>query len=108
MATLKELRDERLRKLEDLKKLGIDSYPAGSTRTHKLSEIRDNFDSLNGQEVSVVGRIENIRKFGQIAFIVIRDQSGSLQLFLESSKVEKLDTSTDKSRVGFAELSLLD
>ncbi|MEI9913530.1 MAG: OB-fold nucleic acid binding domain-containing protein [Candidatus Saccharibacteria bacterium] len=81
MATLKDLRDERLRKLDELKTLGIDPFPADSSRTHVLKNITDDFDSLNGQEVSVVGRIENIRKFGSIAFVVIRDQSGSLQLF---------------------------
>src|SRR5271166_2838110 len=104
MATLKELRDERLRKLNELKNLGIDPYPAGSTRTHNLKTIADDFDKLNGQEVGVVGRIENIRKFGSIAFIVIKDQSGSLQLFLQGNDVEPLDSNTDNSKLGFKEL----
>lgn len=108
MATLKELRQERLRKLDELKKLGIDPYPANANRSHNLKEIVDNFDQLNNQKVSVVGRIENIRKFGAIAFIVIKDQSGSLQLFLDSSKVEPLDLTKDKSKLGFSELNLLD
>ena len=64
--------------------------------------------SLNGKEVSVVGRIENIRKFGSIAFIVIRDQSGRLQLFLQSNEVQPINVHEDKSRVGFNELNLLD
>ena len=66
MATLKELRDERLRKLEELKTLGINPYPAKTERTHTLAEIAGRFDELEGQEVSVVGRILNIRKFGKI------------------------------------------
>ncbi|HEY1645152.1 MAG TPA: lysine--tRNA ligase [Candidatus Saccharimonadales bacterium] len=108
MATLKALRDERLRKLNELKGLGIDPYPAGSKRTHELKAITDDFDQLNGQEVDVVGRIENIRKFGSIAFIVIRDYTGSLQLFLQANEVEPIDTSADTSRIGFKELNLLD
>src|ERR1700721_1054033 len=107
MATLKKLRDERLRKLEELRKLGIDPFPADSHRTHQLGDIKSDFDKLNGQDVTVVGRVENIRKFGSIAFVVIRDQSGSLQLFLQAPKVESID-GNDKSKIGFSELNLLD
>lgn len=108
MATLKELRNERIRKLKDLEKLGINPYPADSKRTNTLKEIVGKYSDLKGKEVSVVGRIENIRKFGSIAFIVIRDESGSLQLFLESSKVEELNIKDDSSKLGFKELNLLD
>lgn len=106
MATLKDYRDERLRKLEDLKKLGVDPYPARSTRTHKVAAITDDFDQLEGQEVSVVGRITNIRKFGKIAFIVIRDASGSVQLFLRGGTVESLRA--EDSQLGIEQLPLLD
>jgi lysyl-tRNA synthetase class 2 len=106
MATLKELRDERLRKLEELKKLGINPYPAESRRTHRLAEISETFTELESKEVSVVGRVTGIRKFGKIAFVVIRDQSGQLQLFLGQDKVAGLDAS--KSQLGFDQLPLLD
>jgi lysyl-tRNA synthetase class 2 len=54
----------------------------------------------------VVGRIINIRKFGKIAFLVIRDQTGQLQLFLASDKVAPLQI--DISQLGFDQLPLLD
>jgi lysyl-tRNA synthetase class 2 len=106
MATLKELRDERLRKLDELKKLGINPYPAQATRTHKLAEITSSFDEIQGRQAKVLGRITNIRKFGKIAFIVIRDDSGQLQLFLSGDKVENLDV--QNSQLGFDQLPLLD
>lgn len=106
MATLKELRDERLRKLEEIKRLGLDPYPAKSHRTHILTEVKDGFDALDGKEVDVVGRIVNIRKFGKIAFVVIRDQSASLQLFLSDEKTASLDA--PNNQLGFGQLSLLD
>jgi lysyl-tRNA synthetase class 2 len=106
MATLKELRDERLRKLYELKKLGINPYPAQVARTHKLAEITSRFEEIKGQQATVLGRITNIRKFGKIAFIVIRDDSGQLQLFLSDDKVENLDAQT--SQLGFDQLPLLD
>jgi lysyl-tRNA synthetase class 2 len=106
MATLKDYRDERLRKLDELRKLGVDSYPASSERTHMLGEILEGFDTLEGQQVSVVGRIQNIRKFGKIAFVVIRDQSGELQLFLREDDVAPIEAAI--SRLGMAQLPLLD
>ncbi len=106
MATLKELRDERLRKVEELRALGVNPYPAQSTRTHNLDQIKNDFDALENTEVSVVGRIFNIRKFGKIAFLVINDQTGELQLFLGGDKLAPLDAA--QSIVGMDQLPLLD
>ncbi len=106
MATLKHLRNERLRKLEQLKELAIDPYPSKSSRTHTLMEVNEEFSRLEGQTVTVVGRIEAIRKFGKIAFIIIRDQSGQMQLFLNSNVMEGIDASN--SQLGFKELPLID
>jgi len=106
MATLKDYREERLRKLAELKKLEINPYPAQSERTHVLGDIVSTFDTLQGQTVSVVGRIQNIRKFGKIAFIVIRDVSGELQLFLRADSLAPLDAAT--GHLGIDQLPLLD
>jgi len=106
MATLKELRDERLRKLNELKQLGINPFPAQAERSHILADITKRFSELEGQSVSVVGRIVNIRKFGKIAFVVLRDQSGQVQLFLGQDKVAGLNDA--KSQLGFDQLPLLD
>ncbi len=106
MATIAELRKERLRKLEDLKKLGINPYPAHVERSHSLKEVTERFDELEHQQVSLVGRIVGVRKLGKIAFIVIRDQSGQLQLILSEQGLEALEPSN--SQLGFAEIPLLD
>lgn len=106
MSTLKDYRDERLRKLEELKKLGVNPYPANAKYTNKLADISQNFDSLENQSVTVVGRIINIRRFGQIAFLVIRDDSGTLQLFFNRDVIEAMSPS--ESQLGMEELPLLD
>jgi len=106
MATLKELRDERLRKLAELKELGINPYPANSERTHYLDQIVQDFASLENHEATVVGRVQNIRKFGKIAFVVIKDQTGELQLFLGGDHLTPLDAS--KGLLGIEQLPLLD
>lgn len=106
MATLKELRDERLRKLEELKKLGVNPYPATAERTHAAKQLVDEFAALENTNVTIVGRITGIRKFGQLAFIVLRDMSGPVQLFLKGDTVEALDATS--SQLGMSELPLLD
>jgi Lysyl-tRNA synthetase (class II) len=88
MATLKELRDERLRKLSEIRIMESDPYPAESHRTHKIGEIINNFKKFENKKVTLVGRITSIRKFGKIAFIVIRDFSGEIQLFLKDGEIE--------------------
>ncbi len=106
MATLQDYRNERLRKLEELQKLGIDSYPARSERTHTCNQIVNDFEDLEGKEVSVVGRVMNLRKFGKLAFIVLRDSSGQVQLFLHGPDVTELDAR--RGTLGMKQLSLLD
>lgn len=106
MATLKELRDERLRKLDELKNIGINPYPAEAHRTHMVGEVTTQFDSLEGQTVTVVGRLIGTRKFGKLAFLVLRDMSGQVQLFLKADTVEPLSPAT--SQLGMEQLNLLD
>jgi lysyl-tRNA synthetase class 2 len=106
MATLKELRDERLRKLEELKQLGVNPYPAYSHRTDMAGTVAGDFAAYDGKEVTVAGRVVSIRKFGKIAFVVVKDTSGELQLFLRDGKVHELDPG--QSQLGLAQLNLLD
>lgn len=102
MTTLNDYRNERLRKLEEIKKLGIDPYPAKSHRTTKISEILDHFDEKDGQEVCIAGRIIAIRSFGKIAFIKIRDYFGEVQIFMQKSN------DIEQGYFGIKELKLLD
>lgn len=106
MATLQDYRDERLRKLEELKNLGVNAYPAKASRTHMAGEIAPKFADLEGQEVTVAGRIMGLRKFGKLAFVVLKDASGQVQLFLRDGDVAPLEAGS--STLGMKELPLLD
>ena len=106
MATLKELRDERLRKLEELKQLGINPYPAEAHRTHDAQGVHADFVELEGKLVTVVGRITSIRKFGKIAFIVIKDDTDELQLVWRHDDAATAERSL--SELLLADIGLLD
>ena len=106
MATLQDYRNERLRKLDELQQLGVNPYPADSHRTKLSKDIINQFDVLEASTQTVAGRIVAIRKFGKLAFIVVRDISGQLQLFLNSSSTQPLDAT--RGVLGMEQLPLLD
>ncbi len=100
--TLDDYRGERLRKLEEIRGLGIDPYPAKSHRTTRISDIVDHFEEKDGQEVCIAGRITAIRSFGKIAFVKIRDYYGEVQVFMQKSD------DVLSGEFGIKELKLLD
>jgi lysyl-tRNA synthetase class 2 len=106
MATLAELRKERLRKLKALRSLGIDPYPAHAERTHVLKEVVDQFPKLEHKNLKVIGRIITIRRLGKIIFIIVRDQSAQLQLLISEQNLEPVNP--EQSQLGFKEMPLLD
>ena len=106
MATLQDYRNERLKKLEELKAQGYDPYPAKANRTHNTQDVVSKFDELEGQTVTVSGRVIGLRKFGKLAFIVLRDFSGQVQLFLHAPDVAA--ASPADGVVGMKQLTLLD
>ena len=106
MATLQDYRDERRRKLAELRTLGVDPYPAVSSRTNSANDVTARFDELEGQTVTVAGRVMGLRKFGKLAFIVLRDQTGQVQLFLHGPDVAELDG--PNGTIGMKQLPLLD
>ena len=85
MTTLNDYRDERLKKLAEIRELGIDPYPAKSRRNTKISLVLNHFDEKDGQTVCVAGRIMAIRSFGKIAFVKIRDYFGEIQIFMQTT-----------------------
>lgn len=106
MATLADYRNERLKKLETLKAQGFDPYPAKVERTVGAGEVAPQFDQLKGSTQTVVGRIVSLRKFGKLAFIVVRDFTGQLQLFLRAGAVAETDGKANQ--LGLSGLNLLD
>ncbi len=79
------LRKIRLEKLEKLKALGINPYPASVKRTHSIKEaVNIGEKSLPaGRQVAVAGRMMSYREHGNIAFADLQDESGKIQIFFQ-------------------------
>lgn len=106
MATLQDYRDERLKKRQVLLDMGFNLYPSNSRRTVMAQTVVGDFDKLSGQVTTVAGRIKSIRKFGKIAFVVVADASGQIQLFLSAKSLNV--TSAERGLIGLDDLNLLD
>ena len=63
METGEEIRNIRLKKIEELRENGINPYPYKFDRSHFTADIINEFDMLSSNEdmVSIAGRIMSIR-----------------------------------------------
>jgi len=74
--------------VEELRSKGIEPYAYKWDRTHTANQLQDIYKHLgNGEEsnsegddVSIAGRIVARRAFGKLAFLTIRDDSGTIQV----------------------------
>ncbi|MFA5886592.1 MAG: lysine--tRNA ligase [Patescibacteria group bacterium] len=75
-------RQDRLKKLEELIKLGITPYPAKVERDYTISETLENFSDLekSTKEFKIVGRLRSIRSHGNLTFANLEDGSGNIQI----------------------------
>ncbi|KKR36054.1 MAG: lysyl-tRNA synthetase [Candidatus Yanofskybacteria bacterium GW2011_GWE1_40_10] len=76
-----EIRDTKIQKVEELRKLGIDPYPAKSNRTHTVAEAISNFGSLSDEKKTIViaGRLMAVRGHGGAAFLDVYDNGSKIQ-----------------------------
>lgn len=99
-------RQERIEKLQKLKQLGIDPYPAKARRTHTLKEIVANFEGLEGNTATLAGRLTSWREHGKLVFADLEDGLGKLQLYIKQDAIA--DTQAETQTLGWNELALLD
>ena len=106
MATLKELRGERIKKLNKLKEMGFNPYPPHSKKDISNKDIVDSFEKYENKEVSITGRIMSLREHGQVIFSDIQDFTGKVQLYIK--EVDLNPTNVKTQELGFSDLNLLD
>ena len=80
---MNQLMKVRKEKLDKLKQEGKDPYQITKfDRTHTSKEIKDNFDELEGKDVTVAGRIMAKRIMGKASFCHIQDSEGKIQSYV--------------------------
>ena len=90
MNNLQKIKRIRLKKLERLKRAGLNPYPAKASRTFGNQEALDNFSKLlKKKNIFLVGRIRSIREHGGSTFCHIEDGWAQIQIYLKQDKVGK-------------------
>ena len=85
---LNQLRKVRREKLADLQARGADPFLITKYDvTHHSQQIKDNFEELEGREVSVAGRIMQKRVMGKASFCNIQDLEGNIQSYVARDNI---------------------
>ena len=89
MASLEEIRNNRLEKLEKLKKQEINPYPVFSSQDYTIIDLIENFGKLSkvGEKVSIVGRVMSLRPQGGLTFFNLDDGTAKFQGLLKKGEV---------------------
>ncbi len=74
----------RRNSLEELRKMGIEPYPAAEyVVTGYSEEIRENFsDEAEARPVTIAGRIMSRRVMGKASFVELQDSKGRIQVYI--------------------------
>ena len=87
---LREILQIRRDKLKALQDAGMNPFEI--TRydvTHHAQEIKDNFDALEGQTVSLGGRLMSKRGMGKVSFCDLQDKSGRIQIYARRDEMDE-------------------
>ena len=87
---LSEQEQIRRNSLEELRKLGINPYPAAEFKTNAFAQdILDNFspEKNNFQDVCLAGRIMSRRIMGNASFAELMDSSGRIQIYIRRDDI---------------------
>ena len=86
MPTEEDLIAERKRKLDDIRKLGINPYPYSYDVKENSQKINNEFAGLKPEEhtkhsTKTAGRIIGLRRMGKATFMHLQDEFGKLQVY---------------------------
>jgi lysyl-tRNA synthetase class 2 len=91
-AKMPELVRVRHEKLAELRKAGEDPFVLTKFDvSHHTAEIKEQFDSLVGQTVTVAGRLMSKRPMGKVSFFDLQDGSGRIQLYARKDEMDEAE-----------------
>ena len=85
---LNQLRKVRREKLAELQQNGKDPFVITKyDQTHHSQEIKDQFEKLEGKQVSIAGRMMSKRVMGKASFCNVQDLKGNIQSYVARDSV---------------------
>lgn len=91
MASIEEIRTERLKKLKLLKEKGVNAYPIASKRTMSVTEALASFTKFARakKKLTLAGRVMTIRGQGALSFVNIQDGEGVIQACFKRDEMKE-------------------
>lgn len=86
MSREEQIIEERKKKLKELRKIGIDPYPA---KFEKKNSVEECLKMGMGKKVQTAGRLMSKRDLGKISFSDLQDESGKMQIVLQNGETSK-------------------
>lgn len=85
MASIEELRAERLKKLENLEKETGTAYPSETSRTHEIKDVLENFEAIlaKNESITIAGRVMGSRGQGALIFADLYDGTARMQMVIK-------------------------
>ena len=84
---------ERRQKLQKLRDLGVDPFGQCTGGIQPLAEVKDQHKPEMGQDggpvATVAGRVMFAKRFGKLAFLTLRDETGDLQVALDKKRLDE-------------------
>ena len=79
-------------KLKELQENGSDPFQITHyTVNNDSANIKNNFDALEGQAVSIAGRLMSKRGMGKVSFCDLQDKSGRIQLYARKDEMDEAE-----------------
>ena len=91
----------RRQSLEELRRLGIDPYPAAEYTTNAFSTdiLADFSDEASAREVSIAGRMMSRRVMGKASFVELQDSKGRIQVYVTRDDLQAPPTAPEGATI---------
>lgn len=100
-SSIERIKHEREQKAQRLKAAGLNPYSNDFTRSLAINDFSARFNAYTKEDLLAIkeihqlaGRVIAIRDMGKAVFVKIKDQSGSVQLFIQKTALDDLSLSS--------------
>jgi len=77
----------RVKKLEEIRKNGINPYPYFFNANAKIEEIKSNYENFENKDVKIAGRLKAVRDFGKALFADLLGELDWIQIYLKKDSI---------------------
>ena len=96
MGREEEIINAKKRKLEEIRKKGINPYPYKFEFDNYSEDLKNKFSKLKNNQksnikVSLAGRVMTIRNLGKLIFVTLLDGKGKIQIILQKQETDEED-----------------